>query len=822
MVEALTVQAGAGSRAPGDLIATDRQSTPASGGLIFDLVALAASLPGAGKVKATSTPTSDAIATNAGADQAALAGTADPLPLTKLAASEPATDKAPVSVDALVAMDKAAKQGLEARLFVPKPETEWSIHILPSTQQPSVSLTGPTDLSPLPATDTSLVAPEPTVSDAVTSEPLPSDSASPTTDPVTYANRATPPTEPALAEIPTPIAVIAKVEAQIVAVTVPDASNGAVAQSVVENDVSAARVVPAIITAEPPLAPEASTEAILGPTMANADPSVRLAIASTAQLTSTPPSTQTVPAADTARSSRSETASGATPHLSISLRRAGGPSLAQSHPINVKPAPTFDIPQPAPATILPTSDSTPDAFSSLGSAAPIAYSTPPVEVPNAPPSRSSTAPTSLGPTVPRDALSWKATATIPASASSPVIGQAEPTSKKAGPKADHRLTESVEPVAPPVVVPNDSVILTMPVLPQGTPTESAQPSEMVPKDDTVLVSGDDRRNAPQQRPDPKPTAFFLPPAKSVTPARTADKAPTSAESTVQGETAPKATPSGDNTTSLEKSDNTASDQNPSGSPDPHEFIASTNQSSPVSEGSTPSLIPSTFEQDLLTVAQGASATSAATLDDLPSHVTVEAVSLHSLGKSHEAESPSAPADVAPIIVSSPVADDMDHTSGVIVDTTRFHASTSSQASLSTTTNGAPPASSAIRTDSPSFIAQRDRAMEQQIIAAIRGGHDEIRLSLYPAQLGQVTINMALDGQKVRVGMKTSNRDASTVLLGERQHLATSLGNEGFTLESFDVTDDRPREQTPDRQKPANSPAAIGHTTDNSFSLDITI
>lgn len=818
MVEALTVQAGAGSRAPGDLIATDRQSTPASGGLIFDLVALAASLPGAGKVKATPTPTSDAIATNAGADQAALAGTADPLPLTKLAASEPATDKAPVSVDALVAMDKAAKQGLEARLFVPKPETEWSIHILPSTQQPSVSLTGPTDLSPLPATDPILVALEPTVSDAVTSEPLPSDSASPTTDPVTYANRATPPTEPALAEIPPPIAVIAKVETQTVAMTVPDAFNSAVAQPVVENDVSAARVVPAIVTAEPPLAPEASTEAILGTTMANADPSVRLAIASTAQL----PSTQTVPAAYTARSSRSETASGATPHLSVSLRRAGGPSLAQSHQVDVNPSPTVDINQPAPATILPTSDSTPDAFSSLGSAAPIAYSTPPVEVPNTPPSRSSTAPTSLGPTVPRDALSWQATATIRASASSPVIGQAEPTPKKAGPKADHRVTESVEPVAPPVVVPNDPVILTMPVLPQGTPTESAQPSEMLPKDDTVLVSGDERRNAPQQRPDPKPTAFFLPPAKSGTPARTADKATTSAKSTVQGETAPKVTPSGDNTTSLEKSDNTASDQNPSGSPDPHGFIASTNQSSPVSEGSTPSLIPSTFEQDLLTVAQGASATSAATLDDLPSHVTVEAVSLHSLGKSHEAESPSAPADVAPIIVSSPVADDLDHTSGVIVDTTRFHASTSSQASLSTTTNGAPPASSAIRTDSPSFIAQRDRAMEQQIIAAIRGGHDEIRLSLYPAQLGQVTINMALDGQKVRVGMKTSNRDASTVLLGERQNLATSLGNEGFTLESFDVTDDQPREQTPDRQKPANSPAAIDHTTDTSFSLDITI
>ena len=236
------------------------------------------------------------------------------------------------------------------------------------------------------------------------------------------------------------------------------------------------------------------------------------------------------------------------------------------------------------------------------------------------------------------------------------------------------------------------------------------------------------------------------------------------------------------------------------------------------ESSTPSPIPSTFEKDLLTVAQGASAT----LDDLPSHVTVEVVSLHSSGKSHEAESPSAPADVTPGIVSPPIADELDHTGGVIVDTTRFHASTPSQAASPTTANGAPAASSAIRTDTPSFIAQRDRAMEQQIIAAIRGGHDEIRLSLYPAQLGQVTINMALDGQKVRVGMKTSNRDASTILLGERQNLATSLGNEGFTLESFDVTDDQPREQTPDRQKPAISSAAVDQTTDSGFSLDITI
>jgi flagellar hook-length control protein FliK len=128
----------------------------------------------------------------------------------------------------------------------------------------------------------------------------------------------------------------------------------------------------------------------------------------------------------------------------------------------------------------------------------------------------------------------------------------------------------------------------------------------------------------------------------------------------------------------------------------------------------------------------------------------------------------------------------------------------------------------VRTDNPVFLAQRDKAMQQQIIAALRAGKDEIRLSLYPPQLGQVTINMALDGQKVKLGLKTANREATHVLMDERQTLATALGHEGFTLDGFDVTDEQQKDRSSAREPDPIGTVPPSTAADSSFSLDITI
>lgn len=843
MVEALTVQAGAGTRAPSDIIAGDRQNTPASGGLLFDLVALAATLPGAGKMKTTPVLNSDAAALASEPHQPAVVGTIDPALTTDTVPSEPITDKAPVSVDALVAMDKAAKQGLEARIFVPKPETEWSIHILPTTPQPAAAPASPTDASPFSAIGPIPSGAEPAPSDALSGVAALSDSSATATGSETDYTDIPLPAHAIVAEIPPSTPVVGTAEAATTPAAPPEpltAVDGALSSTAIENPVAPKPLAPVPTAALSPV-PETSGQSNLGPVNGlTTQPVSLVASAPIGQqaLTSSSPSTPKVVGPHSTQSPSSEEANTANPLLSGGLRLVHEPSPSLLHhdenpsssPADRAPlAPTLNAPRTVAAapSLVPTAPVAIEAVPTTR--APLTPSTAPLMAPLASAGLDPAAVTE--PALPKAPASDPVPA-LPATVG-PALNQTEPLPKKAGHKADHRLTQEADPINAETIPLNDAGIGMVASLPQGTNTASAPPLNTPPNDGNLLVASDDNRKPAQPRTLVKPTAFSLPPAKPGTPVRAADPAPATAKGALQDDTDGMATPTRETTSGLEQGDGAPSDQkqsggqNQSGSQNPSEgkvqpeFASSASRNGPMSEGSMPSLIPSTFEQDLMTVAQGSAATSAATLDDLPSHVTVEAISLHATSKSHDADIPSAPAELSPPLIPPLVADEGDHTSGVIVDTTHFNASSSSAAS-SSTANGTSAASTALRTDSPSFIAQRDRAMEQQIIAAIRGGHDEIRLSLYPAQLGQVTINMALDGQKVRLGMKTSNREASTLLLGERQTLATSLGHEGFTLESFDVTDDQPREQSPDRQKPAISPAAVDQTTDSGFSLDITI
>ena len=129
-------------------------------------------------------------------------------------------------------------------------------------------------------------------------------------------------------------------------------------------------------------------------------------------------------------------------------------------------------------------------------------------------------------------------------------------------------------------------------------------------------------------------------------------------------------------------------------------------------------------------------------------------------------------------------------------------------------------------DSETLIFQRDRAIEKQVIAALKQGQSTVRVSLYPPQLGQVTINMALDGLKVRVGVKTGSREATATLTASRATLAEALGHEGFTLEGFDVGEDATGQEAERGNRGRETSATLIHTEGSAdvapFSIDITI
>ncbi|MBW8619466.1 MAG: flagellar hook-length control protein FliK [Hyphomicrobiales bacterium] len=163
-----------------------------------------------------------------------------------------------------------------------------------------------------------------------------------------------------------------------------------------------------------------------------------------------------------------------------------------------------------------------------------------------------------------------------------------------------------------------------------------------------------------------------------------------------------------------------------------------------------------------------------------------------------------------------------HRTGFSAATSTSESVTASAAAPFTATREASAAPVYASSDNPLFQIQRDRALQAQIIAALKSGQDEVRLSLYPPQLGQVTINLALDGQKVKVGLKTASREATDLLTTEQPSLSHALRQEGFTLEGFDVTEDdthKHRANGDDQTKTPPIPALSGSSE---FSIDITI
>ena len=82
-----------------------------------------------------------------------------------------------------------------------------------------------------------------------------------------------------------------------------------------------------------------------------------------------------------------------------------------------------------------------------------------------------------------------------------------------------------------------------------------------------------------------------------------------------------------------------------------------------------------------------------------------------------------------------------------------------------------------------------RAIERQVIAAVRDGADTIRMQLYPPGLGQIVIRMTMDGSKLKLTTNASSSEAVESLRSIEGDLRDALSVGGLELTGFDVSED---------------------------------
>lgn len=84
---------------------------------------------------------------------------------------------------------------------------------------------------------------------------------------------------------------------------------------------------------------------------------------------------------------------------------------------------------------------------------------------------------------------------------------------------------------------------------------------------------------------------------------------------------------------------------------------------------------------------------------------------------------------------------------------------------------------------------RMRAIERQVVAAVRDGADTIRMQLYPLGLGQIIIRLTMDGSKLKLTTSANSRDAADSLRSIEGDLRDALTVGGLELTGFDVSED---------------------------------
>jgi flagellar hook-length control protein FliK len=100
------------------------------------------------------------------------------------------------------------------------------------------------------------------------------------------------------------------------------------------------------------------------------------------------------------------------------------------------------------------------------------------------------------------------------------------------------------------------------------------------------------------------------------------------------------------------------------------------------------------------------------------------------------------------------------------------------------------------TAAPSVVADKQQEIPEQVMHQVRErlaqhdvkpGNQQITLTLSPDSLGELKMNLNLQGQKLSVEIVTENRAARDAIVQHTDALKESLARQNITMESFDVT-----------------------------------
>ena len=91
----------------------------------------------------------------------------------------------------------------------------------------------------------------------------------------------------------------------------------------------------------------------------------------------------------------------------------------------------------------------------------------------------------------------------------------------------------------------------------------------------------------------------------------------------------------------------------------------------------------------------------------------------------------------------------------------------------------------LRQDIPEQVAQQVK--ERLVQHEVKPGNQQITLTLSPDSLGEIKMNLNLQGQKLSVEIVTENRAVRDAIIQHTDSLKESLARQNITMESFDVT-----------------------------------
>lgn len=114
---------------------------------------------------------------------------------------------------------------------------------------------------------------------------------------------------------------------------------------------------------------------------------------------------------------------------------------------------------------------------------------------------------------------------------------------------------------------------------------------------------------------------------------------------------------------------------------------------------------------------------------------------------------------------------------------RGQLSTEHQKVAAVTTKAVP--NEPVRQDIPEQVMQQVK--ERLVQYDVKPGNQQITLTLSPDSLGELKINLNLQGQKLSVEIVTENRTVRDAIVQHTDALKESLARQNITMESFDVT-----------------------------------